>query len=51
MKYKLYWIFFLVSIIIAGLFWLYNNQRIKIGPAIGLFVFIVLVIYLMYLKA
>jgi len=38
---------FWIGIVIVGLFWLYSNQRIKSSEAIGLFAFIVLVVYLM----
>jgi len=38
---------FWIGIGIVGLFWLYSTQRLKFNTAIGLFAFILLVIYLM----
>ncbi|MBU1067644.1 hypothetical protein KKE60_07635 [Patescibacteria group bacterium] len=38
---------FWVGIAIVGLFWLYSTQKMKFSTALGLFAFILLIIYLM----
>ena len=39
--------FLWIGIGIVGLFWLYSTQRLKFNTALGLFAFIILIIYLM----